>query len=115
MCLLDVLAMIRSAQPDWRLSVILGDDGPLRDAVAELGLPCTVLPLPRGLARMGDAGEPAARGKWGRGGALAARGSAAALGTASYLTHLRRLLRTEAPDLVQTNGMKAHVLGAWAA
>jgi glycosyltransferase involved in cell wall biosynthesis len=115
MCLLDVLATVREARPAWRLGVLLGDDGPLREAVAGLGLPCTVLPLPRGLARMGDSGERPAGGGWGRGGALAVRGSAAALATASYLTRLRRLIRAEAPDRVQTNGMKAHVLGAWAA
>jgi glycosyltransferase involved in cell wall biosynthesis len=64
---------------------------------------------------MGDAGERGARGGWSRGGTLAIRGSAAALATASYLSRLRRLLRAEAPDRIQTNGMKAHVLGAWAA
>jgi glycosyltransferase involved in cell wall biosynthesis len=113
MCLLDVLAMIRDAQPRWRLGVLLGDDGPLREAVGRLGIPCTLLALPRALARMGDAGRrtPA----WSRGGQFAAGAASAALATAGYVSRLRRLLRDEAPDLVQTNGMKAHALGAWAA
>src|SRR5437762_3436796 len=115
MCLLDVLATVRAARPGWRLGAILGDDGPLREAVEGLGLPCTLLPLPPGLAGMGDSGERADGRGWGGGGALAVRGSAAALATASYLARLRRLLRDEAPDRLQTNGMKAHVLGAWAA
>jgi glycosyltransferase involved in cell wall biosynthesis len=112
MCLLDVLAMIRAARPEWRLSVLLGDDGPLRAAVEALGVGCAVLPLPGGLARMGDASSGS---RWSRGGALAVRSPGAAVSTAAYVARLRRWLRAEAPDRVQTNGMKAHVLGAWAA
>jgi glycosyltransferase involved in cell wall biosynthesis len=115
MCLLDVLATVAAARPGWRLGVVLGDDGPLRRAVADLGLSCTLLPLPGGLARIGDSGGNEVGSRWGRGGVLVARGSAAALATAAYGSRLRRLFRAEAPDLIQTNGMKAHVLGAWAA
>jgi glycosyltransferase involved in cell wall biosynthesis len=71
-----------------------------------------VLALPNALARIGDAGGREAG--QGRGGGLAVRGSAAALATTTYLARLRRLLRAEGPDLIHTNGMKAHVLGAWA-
>ncbi len=115
MCLLDVLASVRSARSDWRLGVVLGDDGPLVEAVGELGLPATVLPMPGALARLGDAGLDDRRA--GRPGRLrlAAWGPIAAVAVAAYLARLRRLLRAEAPDRVQTNGMKAHVLGTWAA
>lgn len=115
MCLLDVLATVGSARPNWQLSVVLGDDGPLREAVEALGFSCALLLLPRGLARMGDSGSRETGSRWSRGGVLAARGSVAALATAAYLSRLRRLIRAETPDLIQTNGMKAHVLGAWAA
>ena len=47
MYLLDLLASLRAARPEWRLVVVLGDDGPLREAVEALGVPCKVLPLPR--------------------------------------------------------------------
>lgn len=114
MCLLDLLASLRSARPGWSARVILGDDGPLRGAVAGLGVPCEVLPLPDRLAAVGDAALGAAPGVRGRLG-LAARGARASASAAAYLARLRRRLRDEAPDLVQTNGMKAHVLGAWAA
>ena len=115
MNLLDVLASVRAARPGWRLSVVLGDEGPLREAVEGLDLPCRVLPLPRNVARLGDAGL-ADRSAWRAGGLrLAMRGPAAALTTAAYLARLRRAFRAEGPDLIQTNGMKAHVLGAWAA
>jgi len=115
MCLLDVLAAVKKARPEWSLGVLLGADGPLREAVAALDSRTHVLPLPGGLARMGDAGGEPDRSRWGRGGAFLARGSTVALGTAAYVARLRRWLRAEAPDVLQTNGMKAHVLGAWAA
>lgn len=113
MCLLDILAMLRSARPDWELAAILGDDGPLATAIEGLGVRCSVLPLPRALARMGDSGKPKGRGE--RIAGLATRGPAAALASAAYLSQLRRRFRSEAPDRVQTNGMKAHVLGTLSA
>jgi glycosyltransferase involved in cell wall biosynthesis len=117
MCLLDLLAVLRAARPDWRLRVIVGDDGPMRAAVSSLGVPCAVLHLPRALARVGDStltlAEQGRRVATRLG--LAARAPEAALATISYLTRLRCWLRTEAPDCLQTNTMKAHVLGVWAA
>jgi glycosyltransferase involved in cell wall biosynthesis len=115
LCLLDVLATLPAARPAWRLRVLLGDDGPLRAEVEALGVPCDVLPLPRNVARLGDAGL-GGRGRAGAGGLrLAARGPGAAVTTATYLRRLRRACRAADPDLIQTNSMKAHVLGAWAA
>ena len=111
MCLVDLLASLRACRPSWPLRVLLGDDGPLRRAVDDLGVSCDVVPLPERLARVGDAGL-ALRGQ-GRLG-LATRGPGAGLAAAGYLSKLRARLRAERPDLVQTNGMKAHVLGAWA-
>jgi glycosyltransferase involved in cell wall biosynthesis len=115
MNLLDVLASVRAARPGWRLSVVLGDEGPLREAVESLDLPCRVLPLPRNVARLGDAGLADRSARRAGGLRLAARGPAAALTAAAYLARLRRVFRAEGPDQIQTNGMKAHVLGAWAA
>lgn len=115
MCLLDLLASLRASFPSWALRVILGAEGPLLLAVAELGVPCDVLPLPDRVAALGDAGLKLSSGG-GRGRfSLAARGAGAAVAATSYLSGLRRRLRAEAPALIQTNGMKAHVLGAWAA
>lgn len=112
MCLLDLLAVLRAARPSWRPEVVLGEDGPLQAAVAALGVPCAVVPLPRRLARLGDAGL---RDRRGGGLALAARGPAAAVATAAYVARLAQVLRRAAPDRIHTNGMKAHALGAWAA
>jgi glycosyltransferase involved in cell wall biosynthesis len=114
-CLLDVLASLRSARPDWSLRLVVGDDGPFPSAAAELGVKADVLPMPAALAGVGDSGlsRGAGRGRAALG--LAARGPGALASALLYLRQLRRLLRAERPDLVQTNGMKAHVLGAWAA
>lgn len=115
MCLLDILAVLRPAQPAWQLSVLLGDDGPLRAEIEALGVPCAVLPLPGNVARLGDAGL-VHRGRGAGGGLrLAARGPGAAVTTAAYLKRLKQAFRTAAPDRVHTTSMKAHVLGAWGA
>jgi glycosyltransferase involved in cell wall biosynthesis len=112
MCLLDLLASVKADRPSWSSHVVLGDDGPLRLEIERLGVSCEVLPLPERLAALGDAGLGAGRSARLK---LAARGPSALAATANYLGRLRRRLRRLAPDLVQTNGMKAHVLGAWAA
>ncbi len=49
------------------------------------------------------------------GGRLALAAHGAALAASSYLSRLKARLRAEAPALIQSNGMKAHVLGAWGA
>jgi glycosyltransferase involved in cell wall biosynthesis len=114
MCLLDLLASLQADRPGWRLKVVVGDDGPLPGALARQGVACEVLPMPGSVAGLGDAGLGLGQSRRGRL-ALAARGPGAAVAAGGYARRLRRLLRAENPDLVQTNGMKAHVLGAWAA
>lgn len=109
--LLDVLAALRAARPDWPLVMFLGDEGPLHDASEALGVVCKILPLPRTVARLGDAGLSGFSGRV----RLATRTPAAAVATAGYVRQLRAAMRAEAPDRIVTNGMKAHVLGAWTA
>jgi len=107
MCLLDLLASTTRARPGWQVGVVLGDDGPLRAAVEALGVRCLVEPMPGALASLGDAG--------GGGFGLLARMAASAGSVLSYSARLGRLFRSERPDLIQTNGMKAHLLGSRAA
>ena len=116
MCLLDLLAALGGPRPGWSPVVILGDDGPLRAAVEGLGVPCDVAPLPAAVAGLGDAGAglaPGGRGRFAKG--LARQAPGAAVAASRYVSSLRRRLVAERPDLVQTNGMKAHLLGARAA
>ena len=107
MCLLDLLRAVVRARPDWRPTVVLGDDGPLRAAVEGAGVRCLVEPMPESLALLGDSSG----GGWG----LLARLAASSGSTLAYLSRLCRLFALERPDLVQTNGMKAHLLGTRAA
>src|SRR5262245_9911637 len=103
MCLLDLLAEFTRARPGWSPRVLLGDDGPLRGAVSGLGVPCDVVPMPASLAGLGDAGlgmKAGSRGAAAR--ALATRGAAALAAAGGYLADLRKRLRAEAPDVLQT-------------
>lgn len=111
MVLLDVLAALGRGPSRVCPLVLLGEDGPLRGEVEALGVRCEVLALPAGVARLGDAGASGAARKL----ALLARGLSAASATLAYRARLARRLRDERPALVQTNGMKMHLLGAWAA
>src|SRR6185369_5704572 len=53
-CLLDMLAVVKKNRRDCELHVVLGEDGPLRKRVEQLGASTTVLPFPTELARLGD-------------------------------------------------------------
>jgi len=99
----ELLASVRAAEPGWELWLVLGEDGPLASIARDLGVRVAVRPYPQSLARLGDAGRGATLG------GLA--GSAAP--TASYARALARWLRTIEPDIIHTNGLKMHLLGAW--
>src|SRR3954464_7412067 len=61
--LYDVLASLRSARPDWELSLIVPSAGGLAERAARLGVGVSVVEFPRGLARLGDAGAGGPAGK----------------------------------------------------
>src|SRR5438270_602078 len=50
LCLLDMMASLGAARPDWPLALILGEDGPLREEAEALGVSCRVMPLPAAVA-----------------------------------------------------------------
>jgi glycosyltransferase involved in cell wall biosynthesis len=106
--LLDLVASLRAAEPAWRLTLVAAEDGPLLERARALGAEARVLPFPRALAGLGDAGAADGRG-------LRAGMARAAPGAAVYAARLRRLLGALAPDVVHTNGFKMHLLGAWTA
>ncbi len=112
--LLDLLASLRSAEPEWRLAVVAPEEGPLLAGVRALGVDADVLAFPAALAGLGDAGASAAGG---RGGALSLLLGMlrAGPGAARYVSRLRGLLAELRPDVVHTNGFKMHLLGARAA
>jgi glycosyltransferase involved in cell wall biosynthesis len=112
--LLDVLASVRGAEPQWELHLVVSEEGPLVERAKALGVPVTVLPFPAALARLGDAGAGGPAGEQGNGRALLQGLVSSAPAAASYLRALRRVLRELAPDVIHTNGFKMHVLGVWA-
>jgi glycosyltransferase involved in cell wall biosynthesis len=108
--LLDVLAMVRRAEPAWTVGLVLGNDGPLADEARRLGVATTVLPFPRDFAQLGDSGL-ATPATWARFARHAVGGS---LGTLRYIQRLRATMATFRPDVVHSNGIKMHLLGALA-
>jgi len=107
----DLLAGLRESYPTWSLRLIVASDGPLVERVEALGVPVDVLPFPASVARLGDWGV--GRGWWARVRFLM-RCAATALPAVGYLQRLRRMLRSNQPDVIHTNGLKMHLLGAWA-
>src|SRR5579871_3445032 len=101
----ELLANLRSTEPDWKLYLLLGEDGPFVDIARRLGVKVTVLPFPPAVARLGDAGgTPIAQMK-----SLVR----ATIGSALYARKLRAAYREIVPDLIHTNGFKMHILGSW--
>jgi glycosyltransferase involved in cell wall biosynthesis len=107
----DLLAGLRESHPSWSLRLIVASDGPLVERVEALGVPVQVLPFPASVARLGDWGV--GRGWRARLGFLL-RCAGTMLPALGYLQRLRRLLRSNQPDVIHTNGLKMHLLGAWA-
>ncbi len=106
----ELLAGLRDAHPSWSLRLVAGSDGPLVDKVRAMGVPVEVLPFPPALARLGD---------WSVDGVgssllLLMRFVLASAPTLLYLRRLRHLLRGHAPAVIHSNGLKMHLLGAWA-
>jgi glycosyltransferase involved in cell wall biosynthesis len=114
--LLDVFASLRKAEPGWTLDLIAGGPGPFaEEAHREAGVRTHVLPLPDGLAGIGDSGVGGPAGRQQSRGSLACKLGSAGVSVARYTHLLRQTIRCLNPDLIHTNGFKMHLLGAWAA
>ena len=113
-----LLAAIRGARehlPGATLEVILFAEGPLEAEARRLGAVVTVVPLPAILAGLGDTrlrddgkSHTLAQLRFGRA-ALAAAPTAV-----RFLRRLRATLRRSAPDVIHSNGLKAHAFAALA-
>ena len=102
--LLDMLASIRAANSEVSLHVVTTEDGPLVSECGALGVEATVVPLPKRVARLGDAASEQSL----------LNVFAAAPSIIAHLLRLRRVIRSFAPDVIHTNGFKLHVLGVFA-
>ena len=104
--LLDLLAALHSARPAWTLNLIASAEGPLIARAAALGIDALPLQFPKSLARLGE---------WGRRGSRLRLGRAvcvAAVPTISYASRLKQQLARFDPEIVHSNGVKMHLLGA---
>jgi glycosyltransferase involved in cell wall biosynthesis len=113
--LLDIIASVGAARPNWKLSLIAGSDGPLIERAREMGIAATVAPMPESLAQIGDAGVDGPAGTQVGRLSLAASMARAASPTVLYARSLRRKIGAFSPTVIHTNGFKMHLLGAWAA
>ena len=110
--LLDVLSSLRAARPAWPLQLVIASDGPLAARAEALGVTTIGAPFPASVARLGERSAASSSRGYAR---FAAQLGLAAGPIASYTAQLRRTLGTFRPDVVHTNGLKMHVLGARAA
>jgi glycosyltransferase involved in cell wall biosynthesis len=99
--LLDLLAALGAADVAVERRLLLFSDGELARRARALGVDVEIQPLPPALKTLGESGAPGARAA----GALLR----AAAGVPGFLLELRRRIGRTAPDIVHTNGMKAHV------
>jgi glycosyltransferase involved in cell wall biosynthesis len=112
--LLDLMASLRQAEPDWRLQLVVGAHGPLVDACRTSGIPTDVIPFSAALARLGDGAVGGPAGRNVSAPVLLARLLRSSAGIAQYLRLLGRRLAELNPDVIHTNGFKMHGIGAWA-
>ena len=105
--LLQILAALGRSRPSWPLHVVLPGTGPLADRAAALGAHVVAVPMPAVVVparRLGD-------GRTGSS-ALALRLLRAAADLPAYERRLREVLSVIGPDVLHTNGFKAHIVGA---
>jgi glycosyltransferase involved in cell wall biosynthesis len=110
--LLDMLASLRAAEPSWPLHLVTAADGPLVGRAHAVGATTAIVPFSPAIARLGEHGSTAAAGGRVR---FAARLSRAAAPIAAYTSELRTAIHAFAPDVIHSNGLKMHLLGAYAA
>ncbi len=108
--LLAMLASLRAAAPSWSLLLVAAADGPLATRARALGVCVTVVPFPDAVARLGETGATD-----GGGAGFARQLATAASGVGGYVGALRAAIGPFGADVVHTNGLKMHLLGAYAA
>ena len=104
--LLQVVEHVRRARPDWQVHVILPGDGPLAGRAASLGAQVHMLPFPPALAALGEWGSAARPLR------VAKQLTVAAAALPAYERAFATLLGSIEPDVVHSNGFKAHIVAA---
>src|SRR6266850_1596108 len=96
--LLDFLASLREAEPEWCLHLIVSDEGPMVAKARALGIETAVIPFPRSLARLGDSAVSGPAGRHQSRVRLIGGIILAAPGIMVYVKSLRRAIHDLAPD-----------------
>lgn len=107
-CLLDCVAELRGTNAQTskaRVAVIALADGPLLEQLRALGANTQIVEPPRELSELGESGSAGLDLR------SLLRLSIASPKAALFLARLRAAIVRERPDVVHTNGMKAHLLG----
>ena len=107
--LLEAMRRLRECRPDWQLTLVLPGAGRLHARATALGVRCAIVALPQALAEVGEFGT--LRRGWDMRAAIALGGRLCAVAASwpSYTKQLRRTLAAICPDVVHTNGLKAHI------
>jgi len=110
--LVAMIAALERLRPEWQFQVVLPGDGPLRERLNATRAICSVVPMPTALSRMGE--WTAVQDGWSAGSqaALGLKLCATAAALPGYERRLKRPISQFQPDLIHTNGLKAHILGA---
>jgi glycosyltransferase involved in cell wall biosynthesis len=110
--LVGMISTLERLRPEWQFHVVLPGDGPLRERVSETNAACSILPMPPSLARIGE--WAAVEDGWSAVSqvTLGIRLCETAASLPAYQSRLDRVVAEFRPDVVHTNGLKAHVLGA---
>jgi glycosyltransferase involved in cell wall biosynthesis len=110
--LLRMITALERVRPEWQFQVVLPGRGPLHESLKRTRAICSVVPMPARLSRLGE--WSAVQDGWSAGSQVALGiklcGTATAL--PAYESRLHRVVAEFDPDVVHTNGFKAHVLGA---
>lgn len=119
--LFELLLAVREVRPQWLLHVIVAEDGPLLAKLRLSKFLCELLPFSPLIRSFGenrraphaDSGEALA-GQIFRQTRRLVGWLQAGSGALLYLVKLRRRLHQIQPDILHSNGMKMHLLGALA-
>ncbi|MCK6553702.1 glycosyltransferase family 4 protein [Candidatus Binatia bacterium] len=99
---ISLLELLRRLDGNPRTTVLLPEDGPLRQRLAEIGVQSRIVPWPARLMGFGE-----------RAGLSGLAGALSAVSALPLLLHrLRRTLAGLDADCLVTNGIKSHVIGA---
>jgi glycosyltransferase involved in cell wall biosynthesis len=108
--LVQIVREVTRVRPEWRFVAVLPGAGPLAGALEAEGVTVCAVRMPPALLRLGEWGAAA-----GRQAGLVWRLATAGLALPGYQRRLSAALAALEPDVMHSNGFKAHVVAARAA